>query len=76
MDVWIILSKHAVKCKKLKDDYSSSLKSMSMTILHFLIIFTMIHMMEFVSSAASIFATWDVIWILVTSTFFLQSTHG
>ena len=26
--------------------------------------------MEFVSSAASVFVTWDVIWILVTSTFF------
>jgi hypothetical protein len=40
-----------------------------MTYSPFLIILTMIHMMEFVSSAASVFVTWDVIWILVTATF-------
>ena len=43
---------------------------MSKTISPFLIILTITHMMEFVSSAASISVTWDVIWILVTSTFF------
>ena len=56
--------------QKTKHNYLSSLKSMSMTILPFLIILTMTHKMEFVSSAVSVFATWDVIWILVTSTFF------
>ena len=70
MDAWIIPSKHAVECKKLKDNYSSSLKYMSKTFSPFLIILTMTYMMEFMSSAASIFVTWDVIWILVTSTFF------
>jgi hypothetical protein len=57
-------------CKNLKDNYSSSLKSISKTISPFLIKLTMTHMIKFVSSAASIFITWDVIWILVTSTFF------
>ena len=58
-----------MECKMSKDNYSSSLKSMSKTISPFLIILTMTHMMEFVSSAAYVFITWDVIWILVTSTF-------
>jgi hypothetical protein len=49
--------KHAMECKMLKDNYSSSLKSISKTISPFLIIFTMTHMIEFVSSAASIFVT-------------------
>ena len=65
VDAWIIQSKHAVE-----DNYSSSLKSMSMTISPFLIILTMTHKMEFASSAAAVSVTWDVIWILVTSTFF------
>ena len=56
--------------RNLKDNYSPSFKSMSKTISPFLIILTMTHMMEFVSSAASVSVTWDVIWILVTSTFF------
>ena len=56
--------------QNLKDNYSSSLKSMSKTITPFSIILTMTHMIEFVSSAASVFVTWDVIWILMTSTFF------
>ena len=56
MDAWIIPSKHAVECKKLKDNYSLSLKSMSKTISPFLIMLTMTHM-EFVSSAASISVT-------------------
>jgi hypothetical protein len=43
--------------KKLKDNYSLSLKSMSKTISHFLIVLTMTHMMEFVSSAASVSVT-------------------
>jgi hypothetical protein len=43
--------------KNLKDNYSLSLKSISMTISPFLIILTMTHMMEFMSSAASIFVT-------------------
>ena len=43
---------------------------MSKTISPFLIILSMTHMIEFVSSAASVFVTWDVIWILVTLTFF------
>jgi hypothetical protein len=55
-------------CKNLKDNYSSTLKSMSVTISPFLIILAMTHMIEFVSSAASVFVTWDVIWIPVTST--------
>ena len=70
MDAWIIPSKHAVECKKLKDNYSSSFESMSKTISPFLIILTMTHMIQFVSSVASVSITWDVIWILVTSTFF------
>jgi hypothetical protein len=57
MDAWIIPSKYAVEYKKLKDNYSLSLMSMSMTYSPFLIILTMIHMMEFVSSAASVFVT-------------------
>ena len=72
VDAWIIENKHAMECRKLKDNYSSSLKSMSNTISSFLIILTMTHMMEFVSSAASVFITWDVICILVTSTFFFN----
>ena len=32
VDAWIIQSKHAMECEKLKDNYSSSLKSMSKTI--------------------------------------------
>ena len=71
VDAWIIQSKHAVE-----DNYLSSLKSMSMTISPFLIILTMTHKMEFVSSATSMFVTWDVNWILVTATSFLQSRHG
>jgi hypothetical protein len=55
--------------QKLKDNYSSSLKSMSKTISPSLIILTMIHNLGFVSSATSIFVTLDVIWILVTMTF-------
>ena len=55
--------------QKFRDNYSLSLKSMSKTISPFSIILTMTHMMEFVSSAASIFVTWDVIWILMMSTF-------
>ena len=69
VDVWIIPSKYTVEFKKLKDNYSSSLESMSKTFSHFLIILTMTHMMKFVSSAASVFVTWDVNWILVASTF-------
>ena len=57
VDAWIIESKHAMECKKLKDNYSSSLKCMSKTISLFLIILTMTHKMEFVSSAASVFVT-------------------
>ena len=56
--------------KSLKDNYSLNSKSMSKTISPFLIILTMTHMMEFVSSASFVFVTWDVIWILVTTTFF------
>ena len=41
--------------QKLKDNYPLSLKFMSKTISPFLIIPTMTHMMEFVSSAASVF---------------------
>jgi hypothetical protein len=55
--------------QKLKDNYSSSLKSMRKTISPSLIILTMIHNLGFVSSAASIFVTLDVIWILVMMTF-------
>ena len=43
--------------QKLKDNYSSSLKSMSKTISPFLIMLTMTHKMEFVSSAASVSVT-------------------
>ena len=70
VDAWIIQSKHAMEHKSLKDNYSLNFKSMSKTISPFLIILTMTHMIEFVSSAASVFVTWDVIWILVTTTFF------
>ena len=56
VDAWIIPSKHAVECKKLKDNYSLSLKSMSMTLSPFLITLTMTHM-EFVSSAAFVSVT-------------------
>ena len=56
--------------QKLRDNYLSSLKSMSKTILTFLIILTMTHKMKFVSSAASVSITWDVILVLVTTTFF------
>ena len=56
VDAWIIQSKHAVE-----DNYSSSLKSMSMTISPFFVILNMTHKMEFVSSAAFVFVTWDVI---------------
>ena len=57
VDAWIIQSKHAMECNKLKDNYSSSLKSMGKTISPFFIILTMTHMMEFVSSATSLFVT-------------------
>ena len=57
VDAWIIQSKHAMECNKLKDNYSSNLKSMSKTISPFLIILTMIHRIEFVSSAASVSVT-------------------
>jgi len=70
VDAWIIQSKHAMECNKLKDNYSSNLKSMSMTISPFLIKLTMTHKIEFVSSAAFVSVTWDVIWIFVTLTFF------
>jgi hypothetical protein len=43
--------------EKLKDNYSLSLKSISKNISLFLIVLTMTHMMEFVSSAASISVT-------------------
>ena len=56
--------------KSLKDNYSLNFKSMSKTISPFLIILTMTHMMEFMSSATSTSVTWDMIWILVTLTFF------
>jgi hypothetical protein len=71
MDAWNIQSKHTVECKNLKDNYSSNLKSMSKTISPFLIILTMTHKIKFVSSAAFVSVTWDVIWILVTLTFSL-----
>jgi hypothetical protein len=57
MDAWILPSKHAVEYKRLKDNYSLSLKSMSMTFSPFLIILSMTHMMEFVSGATSVFVT-------------------
>jgi hypothetical protein len=68
---WIIQSK---QCKISKDNYLSSLKSTSKTISPFLIILTMTHMMEFVSGAAFVSLTWDVIWNLVTTTF-LSNLH-
>ena len=37
MDAWIIPSKHVVEHKKLKDNYSLSLKSMSITISPFFV---------------------------------------
>jgi hypothetical protein len=52
VDAWIIQSKHAMVCKILKYNDSSSLKSMSKTISPFLIILTVTHIMEFVSGAA------------------------
>jgi hypothetical protein len=57
VDAWIIQSKHAMVCKILKDNYSSSLMSMSKTISPFLIILTMTHIMEFVSGAAFVSVT-------------------
>ena len=57
VDAWIIQSKHAMEHKSLKDNYSLNFKSMSKTISPFLIILTMTHMMEFVSSAAFVFVT-------------------
>ena len=56
MDAWIIQSKYAMECKKLKDNYSSSLKSMSKTISPFFIILSMTQM-EFVSCASFVFIT-------------------
>jgi hypothetical protein len=56
-------------CKILKDNYSSSLKSMSKTASPFLIILTITHIMEFVTGVAFVSVTWDVIWNLVTMTF-------
>ena len=56
-DAWIIQSKHAMECNKLKDNYSSNLKSMSKTISPFLIKLTMTHKMEFLSSAAFVSVT-------------------
>jgi hypothetical protein len=41
----------------LKDNYSSSLKSMSKTISPFLIILTMTHMMKFMSGATFVSVT-------------------
>ena len=70
MDAWIIQSKHAMECNESKDNYSSNLKSMSKTISPFLIKLTMTHEMEFVSRAAFVSITWDVIWILMMLTFF------
>jgi hypothetical protein len=58
-----------MECNKLKDNYSLSLKSISMTISPFLIILTMTHIMKLVSSAAFVSITWNVIWILVMLTF-------
>ena len=52
VNAWIIQGKHVVE-----DNYSSSLKSMSMTISPFFVILNMTHKMEFVSSAASVFVT-------------------
>ena len=69
VNAWIIPSKHAVECRKLKDNYSSSLKFMSKTVSPFLIKLTMTHKMEFMSSGTFVSITWDVIWILVTLTF-------
>jgi hypothetical protein len=43
--------------QKLKDNYSLSLKSMRKTISHFMIVLTMTHMMEFMSSATSVSVT-------------------
>jgi hypothetical protein len=57
MDAWIISNKHVVECKKLKDNYSSNLKSVSKTISPFLIKLTMTQMLESVSSAVSVFVT-------------------
>ena len=57
LDASITQSKYAVVCKNSKDNYSSSLMCMRKTISPFLIILTMTHMMEFVSSAASVSVT-------------------
>jgi hypothetical protein len=43
---------------------------MSKSISPFLIKLTMTHKMKFVSSATFGFVTWDMIWILMTLTFF------
>jgi hypothetical protein len=58
-----------------KNNYSLSLKSMGKTISPFLIILIMTHNIEFVSRATSLFVTWNVIWILVTTTFSPIYTH-
>ena len=57
VDAWIIQSKHVMESNKLKDNYSSNLKSMGKTISPLFIILTMTHKMEFVSSVASVFVT-------------------
>jgi hypothetical protein len=57
VDAWIIQSKHAMVCKILKDNYSSSLKSMSKTISPFLIILIITHIMEFMSGATFVSIT-------------------
>ena len=57
VDAWIIQSKHVMESNKLKDNYSSNLKSMSKTISPFFIKLTMTHKIEFVSSATFVFVT-------------------
>ena len=57
VDAWIIQSKHAMEYKKLKDNCSSNVMSLSKTISTFLIKLTMTHKMEFVSSAAFVSVT-------------------
>ena len=60
VDESIIQSKHAMECKKLKDNCSSNLMSLSKTISTFLIkltMLTMTHKMEFVSSATFVSIT-------------------
>jgi hypothetical protein len=61
-------------CNILKDNYSSSLKSMSKTISPLLIILNMTHIIEFVSGTTFVFVTWDVIWNLMMMTF-LSNLH-